>query len=102
MQGVNWTALGMDAVVDVRALEDEEIIARMPDTVKVKNHLMRFGKITSIEAFKMYGITRLADVIYKLRKRGEEIKTEMVYGRDRYGDPTQYGVYYLVGGKNKC
>lgn len=77
---------------------DEEIIATMPDTVKIRNHLLNIGSITSQEAWRLYGITRLADVIYKLRYKKEpkmDIKTEMVYDRDRYGQPCQFGRYYI-------
>lgn len=87
-------------MVNVREVAglDEEVIATMPDTVKVRNHLIRNGSITSQEAWQRYGITRLSAVIFKLRKKIEplmDIKTEMVYGRDRYGQPCQYGRYYI-------
>lgn len=77
---------------------DEETIALMPDTTKVRNHLIVNGSITPLEAWRMYGITRLSAVIYKLRYRMHplmDIVTEMEYGRDRYNQPTQYGKYIL-------
>ena len=98
MQKVNWNGINFSTLFDSTDQRDREILARMPDTVKIKNHLLRYGKITSLEAINLYGITRLADVIYKLRRKDKTITidTEMVYGRDRYGDPTRYGVYHLV------
>lgn len=77
---------------------DEAVLATMPDTTKIRNHLIVNGSITSLEAIRLYGITRLAAVIYKLRYKMHplmEIVTEMEYGRDRYGQPAQYGRYIL-------
>jgi hypothetical protein len=34
--------------------------------------------ITSLEAFEKFRATRLADIVYKMRKRGHIITTEMV------------------------
>lgn len=34
--------------------------------------------ITSLEAFEKFRATRLADIVYKMRKRGHNITTEMV------------------------
>lgn len=79
-------------------ITDEQIIATMPQTVKIRNHLYRYGSITDAQARDLYGITRLADVVYKLRYKKYplmDIKTDMVYGRNRYGRPTQYARYYI-------
>lgn len=79
-------------------IKDEEIIAKMPQTVKVRNHLYRYGSITDAQARDMYGITRLADVVYKLRYKRYptmDIKTDMVEGRNRYGQYTRFARYYI-------
>ena len=34
--------------------------------------------ITSLEAFEKFHANRLADIVYKMRKRGHNITTEMV------------------------
>lgn len=39
---------------------------------------LKRGKLTSIEAFKSMGITRLASRIYDLRKRGYDIVAKKV------------------------
>ena len=83
-------------------IEDEEIIARMPQTVKIRNHLIRYGSITSMEAFELYKITRLSSVIERLRKRNYplmDIDTLMVYYRDEYGINHSYGNYIFNGFK---
>ena len=88
----------------IKAIVDEEIIAKMPQTVKVRNHLIRYGSITSQEAWRMYGITRLADVIYKLRYKREplmDIVTLMVYYTDEFGTNKSYRKYVLNGFKEE-
>jgi len=54
----------------------------------VLNHLNTKNKITSIEAIGLYGITRLAAVVYDLKKKGFPIQTEM-----KAGMKSQYAVY---------
>ena len=89
-------------VVDGVKLSDIDLaaIAKIPHTTKVRNHLIRFGYITDKQARDFYGISRLSAVIYKLRYKIEplmNIETEMIYGRNRFGQPTQYGKYIFAG-----
>lgn len=44
----------------------------------VLDHLLTRGSITPLEALNEYGCFRLADVIYKLKKDGWHIMTDMV------------------------
>ena len=48
-------------------------------------HLKNYGTITSMEAFDLYGITRLAAIIYRLRKsyiiEGKDLECVNRYGR---------------------
>jgi hypothetical protein len=46
----------------------------------VLTHLTNNRKITSIEAIGLYGITRLAAVVYTLNKQGISITTTMKTG----------------------
>jgi len=55
---------------------------------------LRKHTITSMEAIMMFGCTRLADVIFRLRCQGHEIITETVYKNGK-----RFGRYKLVGGK---
>ena len=64
-------------------------------TDRVLNHLKRNGKITSMVAFKNYGVTRISVIIDTLRKQGYNITTEMKSGKNRYGDPCHYGEFVL-------
>jgi len=56
-------------------------------TDKVLFYLADFGKIDAMEALKHCGTMRLSALIFILRRRGVNIRTDRSKG---------YGVYYLV------
>lgn len=58
--------------------------------------MQRRGSITSMEAFRKYGITRLSGRIYDLRAKGFNIVTSITYGTNRYGKPVKYAAYSLA------
>lgn len=58
-------------------------------------HLREHKSITSLEAFKLYGATRLSGVIFQLRKKGFGISTEIDYIVNRYDNKTRYAIYHL-------
>lgn len=62
---------------------------------EILDHLMCDGSITSIEAIMDYGATRLADIIYKLRKDGWAIDSVDETGVNRYNRPVRYTRYVL-------
>lgn len=66
---------------------------------RILRHLNDFGSINPLEAISEYGIMRLASRITDLKRQGYIISTTMVKGRNRYGEPTRYAVYKLVGGE---
>lgn len=68
---------------------------KMNKTEKVLEHLRKHGTITSLEAIELYGATRLSDIIYRLRKKGHNIKTEDLPFTDRFGSKSTYGEYTL-------
>lgn len=68
----------------------------MTKTEKVLNHLKENGSITSWEAIKEYGITRLSVIIFNLRQKGIDIKTEKIRFTDRYGDSSIFAKYILL------
>jgi len=67
-------------------------VKRQEDIVRA--HLELNGTITSMEAFERYHITRLAGIIYRLRKT-MDIETITLHGHDQYGVYTQYAEYKL-------
>lgn len=64
-------------------------MAKISQEQIVLKHLKKYGSITSMEAFSRYTITRLAAVVFVLRKE-HEIETVM-----RYRNGKQYAEYYL-------
>ena len=63
----------------------------------ILEHLQTHGSITSNEAFKLYGATRLSAIIYILRDKGYEIQSTSEKGKTRYGHHTTYARYILRG-----
>lgn len=61
----------------------------------VLDHMRKYGGITSNEAFVKYGITRLSDVIFKLRERGYVIDTIPQSSKNRFGKKVHYALYKL-------
>ena len=56
-------------------------------------HMMKYGSITHLEAESEYGCTRLAARIADLRDRGYSISSEMVEGKNRFGEPIRFMRY---------
>ena len=59
------------------------------------NHFAKYKTITSMQAFELYGITRLSAKIYNLREKGYEIDMVGEEGINRYGNPVKWGKFYL-------
>lgn len=68
---------------------------RTTKTQKVLEHLEEKGCITSFEAIELYGATRLAAIIFELKKHGHNIVSEDVKFVDRFGTKTHYSNYIL-------
>ncbi len=62
----------------------------------VIHHLRKYKSITSMEAIKRYGATRLSGIIYVLKERGFGIETELREIKNRYGHITRIAVYHLI------
>lgn len=62
----------------------------------VLQHLVLNGEITSMEAFEMYGITRLAARISELRAFNN-IVTEYETAVNRYGETVRFAKYIYKG-----
>lgn len=59
-------------------------------------HLRKYKSITSNEAIKRYGATRLSGIIFILREKGFDIETEMTQGKNRYEHISNYAIYHLI------
>ena len=64
---------------------------------RVMKYMRDFGSISSLDAFKDLGVTRLAAVVHTLRhKNGHVINMVTETSKNRYGDPVRYGRYSIV------
>lgn len=63
---------------------------------KVIRHLETYGSITPLDAFRDYGIMRLAAVIFNLKEDGFNINSEMITRYvNRFGEKVNFAKYTL-------
>ena len=62
----------------------------------ILEHLKTKGSITSMEAYDLYGVTRLASIIFSLRHK-YDIDTLMQETKTRFGETCQYAEYIYIG-----
>lgn len=65
---------------------------------RILQYLKDYGSITSWEAIKEFGATRLSAVIYNLKKNGYKFDEEWVHTTNRYDEPVSFKKYILVEG----
>lgn len=75
---------------------------KQTQTGDVLAHLIEHGSITSLEAFKKYGCTRLSARIYNYRKMGYEIETKRITVKNRYENAASVAVYTLKATPEKA
>ena len=63
---------------------------------RVLQYLKENKSITSLEAIKEFGATRLSAIIFNLRKE-HNITTQYETSKNRYGDSVSYARYILEG-----
>ncbi len=71
----------------------------MNNETRVLDYIKRNGSITSLEAFKKLGNTRLSATIFNLRHSGYNIQDIWKEEVNRYGDKTRFKQYFLIGDK---
>lgn len=67
----------------------------MTQSQRIPRHLEDYGSITQMDAMAYYGIMRLASRVNDLRREGHPIITEVVEGRNRYGEKTRWARYRM-------
>lgn len=67
------------------------------NTKRVYQYMKTHSGITSMEAFEMFGATRLSVIIFNLRKYGCVIESEEKTGKNRYGDSVRFVEYKYIG-----
>lgn len=70
-------------------------MARRTQADRVLAYIKTFGSITTLEAFRDLGVTRLSARIYELRARNINIESTNVTSKNRYGENCTYAKYYL-------
>ena len=68
--------------------------------LRIIEYMKKHKRITSQDAYKDLGITRLSARIKELRDTGYNISTIMVEGTNRFGEPVRYGSYRLMEDNN--
>ena len=68
---------------------------------RILAYMRNHGSITSMDAYKDLGITRLSARIKELRDMGYNIVTLMIDSENRYGEAVRYGKYVLKGEPNE-
>lgn len=63
----------------------------------VLEHFQTKGELTSMEAFQLFGATRLAAIVFDLRRDGYSIETQEILSKTRYGETCQYAKYIYHG-----
>lgn len=71
----------------------------MTQTERVLQYIKDYGSITTLEAFRDLGVTRLSAKIFTLRKSGYDIVSETEKSKNRYGDNVSYARYKIREGK---
>jgi hypothetical protein len=70
---------------------------RKTNKERVLDYIRDFGSITSLEAFRDLGNTRLSASIWLLRHEdGLDIRSINESSKNRYGDKVNYSRYYLA------
>ena len=63
---------------------------------RILDYMKEFGSISSLEAFRDLGITRLAARIHELERQGIEIKRTPESMLNRYNEKTSYTRYSVA------
>lgn len=67
----------------------------MTQNEMILNHLKEHESISSMEAYNLYGITRLSGRIYDLRHDGHNIVSKSCKAVNRFGKVVSFDRYYL-------
>lgn len=70
-------------------------MARKTQTSAVLEWLQAGESITSMQAFEMFGATRLSAIVFNLRKRSYDICAENVQVKNRFGQTVSIAKYTL-------
>lgn len=69
----------------------------MTQKERVLQYCEDFGSISTLEAFRDLGITRLGARIYDIEQSGRSVKRTTEFGKNRYGETTNWTRYTIEG-----
>lgn len=72
----------------------------MTQAEMVIKYMKEFGSISTYQAFTVLGIVQLPPRIFYLKREGYQFTKERVNTTNRYGKPTHYDIYKLIGEPN--
>lgn len=67
----------------------------MSQNEKILQYCKDFGSISTLEAFRDLGITRLSARIWEIERSGKTISRAVETGKNRYGEPTRWLRYRI-------
>ena len=67
----------------------------MNQNERIIQYIKKFGSITTLEAFRDLGISRLASRIHDLKNEGIEFDQKMITSKNRYGETVHYMSYSI-------
>lgn len=74
-------------------------MAKITQADRVLDYIKQFGSITTLDAFRDLGVTRLSARIYELKARGLDIGSTTITNKNRFGENIWYSKYYLKNRK---
>lgn len=66
---------------------------------RIAMYIKEFGSITTLEAFRDLGCTRLSEYIRQL-KFHYKVGSDVISAKNRYGETTHFKKYYFMEEKN--
>ena len=65
---------------------------------RVIAYMKQFGSVSTLDAFKDLGVTRLSARIFEIRKRGYKVKAEPIQAKNRFGEKSHIKRYSFEKG----
>ena len=66
-----------------------------PQEMRVLQYILDKGEITYLDAVYDLGVVQLPAIINRLKKKGYEVQTELIKGKNRYDEPVVYAKYKI-------
>ena len=70
--------------------------SRPSQVERVLAYIKEFGAITTLDAFRDLGITRLSARIYEIKELGYQVETERITSKNRFNETVHYLKYSLI------